>query len=191
MKKGMMVTLILFLGLLVGGAKAAVRWHLDFEPVKVDRISIKTGAEWQAYWYFMFKVTNNTEETQRLRLGIKAFSDVADKTYLEGYYKRVEAAVEKREGKDLANIKDLRCTLEPGESKEGLAIFGSISESTDLLKIQILGLWDRISHEGPKIFVEDRALVLTYSRPGDEYYPQYDKIVFKRKDWKVLSRKEK
>jgi hypothetical protein len=102
----------------------------------------------------------------------------------------VEKAIEEREGKDFANIKDLRSDIGPGETKECLAIFGSIIESTDLLKIQVLGLWDRISHEGAKVFVEDRALILTYSRPGDEYFPQRDKIRFVRKDWKILERKE-
>jgi hypothetical protein len=84
----------------------------------------------------------------------------------------------------------MRCDLEPGESKTGLAIFGKIAEGTDVLKIQVLGLWDRVKYEGNKVFVEDKALVLTYSRPGDEYFPQYDKIVYKRKDWVVLLHEE-
>ena len=36
--------------------------------------------------------------------------------------------------------------------------------------------------------MEDRALVLTFFRPGDEYYPQYDKIRLVKREWKVLNR---
>ena len=53
----------------------------------------------------------------------------------------------------------------------------------------MVGLWDRISHEGGKVYVEDRVLVLTFYRPGDEYYPQYDKIRLIKRAWKILNRK--
>ena len=90
-------------------------------------------------------------------------------------------------------LEELQGELEiaPGETKEAVAIFGSVAEATDKLLVQILGLWDRISPEGQKVFIEDRMLVLTYYRPGDEYFPQYDKITLKRSDWKVVSREEK
>jgi hypothetical protein len=171
---------------IVSNADAASRWHLDFEPIKVDRIMLKTGMQSEAYWYFIYKVSNNGDQTVPLRLNIKAVSDVANKTYLEGYYKRVEEAIEKRSDVELLNIKEMRSDIEPGESKLGIAVFGKVAEGTDVLKIQVLGLWDRVKYEGSKVFIEDKALVLTYGRPGDEYFPQYDKIVYKRKDWVVL-----
>lgn len=192
MRKGITLLLLTFCGcLLAESANAADRWKLDFKPVKLDRISIKTGVKWKAYWYLIYQVTNNGEETAPLRLSIKAESDVAGKTYLQGYYQRVEQAIERKEGKNFLNIRDMRGEIEPGETKEAVAIFGSVSEATDKLLVRILGLWDRISPEGQKVFIEDRMLVLTYYRPGDEYFPQYDKITLKRSDWKVISREEK
>jgi len=185
-----MLVLAFCICLLAGNAKAEVRWHLDFEAVKLDRISIRTGMQWSSYWYLVYKVSNKTDRDIPLRLSIKATSDVAKKTYLEGYYKRVEEAIELRDGKAYQNIKDLRCNIDQGDSKLCIAIFGSVVESTDTLKIQVRGLWDRVFYEGEKVFVEDRALVLTFLRPGDEYFPQYDKISLKRKEWVVLSRKE-
>jgi len=171
MKKGIALMLVFFTCVLVADLTAEVRWNLTFDQGEVERISIKTGINWEAYWYMTYKVTNNTDQDIPLHLGIKAISDVGKKTYIEGFYKRVEAAIEKAKGKKYLNIKDMRVTIKAGESKEAIAIFGSIEERTDTLKVQISGLWDRISHEGDKTFVEDKALVLTYYRPGDEFYP--------------------
>ena len=176
--------------LFAGALQAEARWNLKFESGKMERISIKTGLKWDAYWYFTYKVTNNTDATVPLRLSIKALSDATDKVIYEGYYKRVEDAVEKKADKNYLNIKDLRtATIDPGESKEIIAILGKVNEATDVLKVHITGLWDRISPEGKKTFVEDRILVLSFYRPGDEYYPQYDRIILKKKEWVVENRK--
>lgn len=193
MKKGIAILLVFFVAVFVlsGNLSAEKRWNLKFEQGDLKRISIKTGIKWDAYWYLTYKVTNNTEQSIPMVLGIKAFSDATKTVYYEGYYKRVEEAIEKKTGKGYLNIKDMRTTIEPGESKEAIAIFGKINESTDTLKIQICGLWDRISHEGKKTFIEKKALELVFYRPGDEYFPQYDTIYFKSKKWVVLERAEK
>ena len=189
MKKGITLFMLgLFVGILAGKTEAAVRWNLEFKPVKMDRVSIRTGIQWKAYWYLVYQVTNKTDETVPLYLSIKATSDAANRTYFEGYYKRVERAIERKEGRDLLNIQEMRGEIGPGETKEAMAIFGSVVESTDVLKVRVLGLWDRISHEGKKVFIEDRALILTYYRPGDEYFPQYDRIRLKKTAWVVLHR---
>lgn len=190
MKKGIALTLLLVACSFAGSATAAERWKLEFEPVKLDRISIQTGMHWQSYWYLVYKVTNKTDETLPLRLSIKATSDVAKKTYRESYYKRVVEAINKKSGKEYLSIKEMRTTIDAGETKEAVAVFGSVVESTDVLKIEIKGLWDRLSREGPKTFIEDRVLELTYHRPGDEYYPQDDPITLKGKKWIVAYRKE-
>jgi len=191
MKKGIVLVLVLFACFLsAADAKEGVRWNLKFEQVELDRISIKTGTQLQSYWYLIYKVSNETDETVPLRLSIKAISDVANKTYLEGYYKKVEGVVERIKGRKLLNIRDMRSEIGPGKTLEAIAVFGSIAESTDTCKIQVLGLWDRVRREGTKLFVEDRALVLKFKRPGDEYFPQHDMIVFDRFDWVVLYSRE-
>lgn len=192
MRKGIALLLSVFCVCLIAqNANGEVRWKLDYKPIKMDRISIKTGMKWKASWYLIYQVTNKGDATVPLRLNIKAVSDVAGKTYLQGYYQRVEQAIERKEGRNFLNIRDMRGEIGPGETKEAVAIFGSIVESTDKLAVQVMGLWDRISHEGQKVFIEDRMLVLNYYRPGDEYFPQYDKIAFRGADWKVIFREEK
>jgi hypothetical protein len=183
--------MVVLVSLLAIDAQASARWHLDFKPGKLDRISIMTGKGRVTYWYLIYTISNNTDDAVRMALSIKATSDGREKPYLEGYYPTAEKAIEAKLGKDFLNIKEMRSEIDAGDSKEALAIFGSVTESTDTLKVQVLGLWDRVSREGAKLFVEDRALELTYYRPGDELFPQYDRIRLKAKKWKVILREER
>lgn len=190
MRKGTTVLVaIFFAGLLSGNLRAAARWNLEFKPVKLSRISIRTGNRWNAYWYLLYRVTNKTEEAVPLFLSIKAFTDAGPRPFVQGFYPRVVQAVEQREHKDLLDIRQMRGEIAPGETKEAVAVFGSLPESTDLLTVQVLGLWDRIVRESGKVFVEDRALLLAFYRPGDEYFPQYDRIRLVKSEWKVLERR--
>lgn len=192
MRKGIaFLTLAVLVGLFAMDAQASVRWNLGFKPGKLDRISLKTGKGQVTCWYLIYTISNKTDDAVPMSLSIKATSDGREKPYLEGYYPRAEKAIETKLGKDYLNIRDMRAEIGAGESKEAVAIFGSITESTDTLKIQVLGLWDRVSREGDKLFVEDRALELYYFRPGDELFPQYDKIRLKGLKWVVLHREER
>ena len=51
----------------------------------------------------------------------------------------------------------------------------------------MLGLVDRVFHDRGKSYVEDKALVLHVTRPGDEFERQNDLLRLKSVKWVVLA----
>ncbi len=180
-----------FLVLLANVAGAADRWHLEFSQVKMDRVLVKSGDTSTTYWYMIYKVKNPMEDEHQLNLFIRAHSDVGKRSYFEMYYPRAQKAIEAKEGRSFKNLRDMRNKIGAGETLEGVAIFKSVHEGTNNLKIRVSGLRDRVVHLGGKVFVEDWVLDLYFYKKGDEYYPQFDPIVFKKAKLVLLSRKEK
>ena len=50
MRKGFVLCCLLVL-LAVASAEASERWYLEFKPVKMDRVLVKSGSSATAYWY--------------------------------------------------------------------------------------------------------------------------------------------
>jgi|GEM_PF-2152759 len=191
MKRGFVLGCLVVL-FAVSLASAQDRWQLDFTPVKMDRALVTIGETTTPYWYLIYKVNNSTDDTLTLDLTLKAVSDVGKKTYVEWFSPAAEKLIEAKEGRDFKNVQDLRgLELDSGDTVEAVALFRNVHESTDLLKIHIFGLWDSVYTDLGKVINEDNVLVLHYFRPGDEYFPQFDRFFFKKKEWIVLNRQEK
>lgn len=167
-------------------AVAEDRWNLDFKQVKMGRVLVKFGETATPYWYLVYKVTNPTDDSITLNLQIKAHSDVGKKSYIEWYSPAAVKAVAAKEGRPLKNVQEMRGDIGPGESFEAVALFRNVHEGTDNLKIEVMGLWDRVTYSKGKLVVEDRVLNLYFFRPGDEYFPQFDRFFFKKSEWVVL-----
>jgi hypothetical protein len=167
-------------------AQAGERWYLDCQPVKMDRILVKIGGAATPYWYMIYKIKNPTEEEVTLNLSIRGLSDVGKKTYLEWYNPEAVKAIQAREGRSFKSVQDMRTAIGPGETIEAVALFRKPHEGTDLFRVTVTGLWDRVYHEKGRPVVEDRALNLYFKKSGDEYYPQFDRFVFSRKEEVVL-----
>jgi len=167
-------------------AFAEDRWHLDFKQVKMDRVLVKIGETNTPYWYLIYKVTNPTDESISLNLQIKAYSDVGKKAYIEWYSPLAVKTIVAKEQRPLKNIQEMRNEIGPGETLEAVALFKSVHEGTDNLRIEVFGLWDRVTYNTGQIVVEDRILNIYFFRPGDEYFPQFDRFFFKKQEWVVL-----
>jgi hypothetical protein len=175
----------------MSSAEAAERWHLEFQPVKMDRILLKTGSSATAYWYMIYQVKNPMDESVPLNLFIQAQSDVGKKTYVEWYSPTAVKAVAEREGGAFKNVKEMRGSIGPGETLTAVALFRNVHEGTDTLRIRVQGLWDRVFNAKNMVVVEDKVLDLYFFRPGDEYYPQFDRFFFKKQEWVVINRQER
>ncbi len=191
MKKAVLLISFFLVFVSMSAVEAGERWRLDFQPVKMDRILVRNGVNWVPHWYLIYKVKNPTEETVPLYLSIKAFDDVSKKSYTEMFMPEAVKAIELREKKPLKDVQKMRREIDPGETFTAVAVFRNVHEGTDLMRIEVLGLWDRVTHEGNRVFVEDRVLKLYFSRPGDEFYPQYDKFRFIKKEWAIVTRRER
>ena len=190
MRKGFLLCSLLVL-FAVTTLDASERWRVEFKPIKMDRVVVKSGETATPYWYLVYTVKNPTDEAVNLSLSIKARSDVGKLSYTEWYNPEALAAIKAREGKAIKNVREMRCEIGPGESKKAVALFRNVHEGTDLVEIQVSGLWDRVYREKDRLVFEDRVLNVYYFRPGDEYYPQFDNFTFKKSKWVVLNRREK
>ena len=73
--------------------------------------------------------------------------------------------------------------LEPGDSKTGVALFGSVSEEATIYNFVVLGLNNTYRVDGKKFDVYRRILSISYERPGDEFEVTQDKMVFLDSNW--------
>ncbi len=150
-------------------ASAEDRWHLEFKQVKMDRVLVKIGETNTPYWYLVYKVTNPTDESIFLNLQLKAYSDVGTKNYIEWFSPLAVKTIVAKEQRGLKNVQEMRTEIGPGETFEGVALFKNVHEGTDNLRIEVCGLWDRVTFDKGQIVVEDKVLKLYFFRPGDEF----------------------
>jgi len=167
-------------------ASAEDRWYLDFKQVKMDRVLVKIGETQTPYWYLIYKVTNPTDESISLSLQLKAYSDVGKKAYIEWFSPLAVKTIAAKEHRAFKNVQEMRGEIGPGETFEAVALFKNVHEGTDNLRIEVFGLWDRVTYEKGQLKVEDKVLNLYFFRPGDEFYPQFDRFFFKKQKWTVL-----
>lgn len=181
------VVALLCTGSLVAGRRA----QLD---VKAERIGtlLLSGAQGRgAYLYFTYSVSNPTDKEMPLYLDVALETEQKDTAYRNAADASVQSVVEQKLNKKYLNISDARSTkIGPGETKDCIAIFGKIDPAPDFLNVVIRGIADRVTFEGGKRIVEDKALVFKYWRPGDEYHP-LRWIRPNGKEWRVDAREEK
>ncbi len=190
MRKGFLLCSLLVL-FAVTSVDASERWLVEFKPIKMSRVVVKSGETVTPYWYLVYTVKNPTDEAINLSLSIKARSDVGKLSYTEWYNPEALAVIKAREGKAIKNVREMRCEIGPGESIKAVALFRNVHEGTDLIEVQVSGLCDRVYRERDKLVFEDRVLCVYYFKPGDEYYPQFDRITFKGSKWVTLNRQER
>ncbi len=170
---------------LVGG-----RWYFDVEYGKLKPISLKTGLhEWHTWWYIILTVKNNTDAPRPLNLLARAETDTK-KTARAVFRPMVRRAIEKKEGKKLANLISLRGTLEDGKSIDCVIILEDLDPLADRIDIRIQGLSAYVYREVKTVYKEIREFVIPMLRQGDEFevFRNPVKKLFPR--WEVV-KKEK
>jgi hypothetical protein len=166
---------------------AEVRWTLDCKVDKVGTLRLK-GVEGDGdYAYLCLTVTNNTGKEVPLSLGAWADTDVAGRKYRGTNDPVVKEAVEKRTGKTWKTLEEVRGKLADKATAEVLISLGKIDPNVDELSVHVTGLIDRVYRDRRKTWVEDRALVLTLTRPGDEFHRQDVLLKLTDRRWKVLA----
>lgn len=69
--------------------------------------------------------------------------------------------------------------LEPGQARWGVAIFPQLDPEMDFMKVVVEGL----SNDYNFTKMLRPVLVLAYERRGDEFFPQFDLLEYKGKEW--------
>src|SRR5262245_3905927 len=173
--------------LLAAPLRAEVRWTLDCKVDRVGTLNLKGVEGTGDYAYVCLTVTNSTGKEVPLSLGAFAETDVPGRKYRGTNDPVLKEALEKRTGKTYKTLDESRGKLADKESVELLISFGKIDPNVDTLSVNLTGLIDRVYRDRHKTWVEDRALVLTLSRPGDEYHRADTLLKLPDRRWKVLT----
>jgi hypothetical protein len=182
----------LLFGFFASPLHAEVRWQLDCKPGAIGTVTVDGVEGKGSYAYLTMTVSNASGREVPLSLGVWAETDVAGRKYRGTIDPVVQAAVQRKTGKEFKSLTDARAEpLADGASVEILVSLGLVDPDVDRFDVHILGLLDRVYRDQRKTWIEDRALVLHVGRPGDEYGRQYDLLKIGKTSWKTLApRKE-
>ena len=167
------------------------RWKLEYEYSTPDYVAMKDALGKQhVCWFITYKVTNKSDKD--IPLGIQISAETEDKLkYLDSISPLAQKALEKKTGKKYKNALEMRKgTIGAKQSIEAVAFLGSLDPNFDFLYVTVDGLVDRISKEDGEMWYEQKVLVVTFYRPGDEFDSANDEITWKSDEWKVLDRKK-
>jgi hypothetical protein len=162
------------------------RWKLDISYGSPDFVVLEDAlGNVRLCWYLTYTVTNNTEGEVPLGIRITAETDTNMK-YRDSIAPLAEKALRKKTGKEYRNAMAMaRGTIGAGEKVEAVALFGEVDPNWDLVTVRITGLYDTVDQVDGKLFHEVKVLVLSWSRPGDEFGSAGDEITFKSKTWVI------
>ena len=179
--------------------------RLEFTPGKPKSVTVyptedgesARGATVEAgrlYWYLPYTLENKSPKGAKFFISIRAESEKG-RRYSDLALPSVEKKVEKLERKKLFSKTDqfkaegglgAYQDYPVGKKEECVAIFNPIDPEADIVKIHVHGLVDDLEIEelpGGGYRVTERVLVLTYERPGDEFYTALDSFKFKSREW--------
>jgi hypothetical protein len=188
-------------------------WMLKLEPDRPRTAKLGREPEIENYWYVPFKLTNEDQEDHSFFLEISAKSDKKVETRNLAHPLVKEIVRRKlgiRPDGRLWTADDLTTNHEPtdlnasfprkldlpvikaGETVQCAAIFRGPDPEADRLEVTFRGLTNDVIAEktgnpNERKLVE-RALVLSYERPGDEFHRTEDSIVFVGRQWVTLER---
>ena len=152
---------------------------LKFETGTMQPVFASTGGKGATNYVLDYKASNAAGKDIRPGLRLELRTETS-KTYGDAY----DAATSKAAAKALGRKDELSSTaairgadLASGSSADGLADFGAIDPNADTFQVRVYGLFDPVYRDKQgRTWVENRVVVLSYSRSGDEYDRQLDPI---------------
>ncbi|MCU0726502.1 MAG: hypothetical protein MUE73_12045 [Planctomycetes bacterium] len=162
------------------------RWKLDFTRGEFANVFVTDAlGKTHVSWYLTFSVKNGHDRDVPLGLRVLGSTDTKQE-YRGTIAPQFQSALEKKTGRKYKSALDLsKGTIAAGETVEGVVFFGNVDPNMDWMTIRVYGLYDTIEQIDGKLYFEQRVLVLTYYRPGDEFGAAGDEIHFKRSDWVI------
>ncbi len=173
------------------------RWTLDFKYAHPEPIVVLSPqGERQVYWYVVYTVVNRSKEDHLFAPSFTLVTDMAS-VHKAGIHPRVLAEIKKRRkvpflqspGKMYGKVRQ-----GPDNARTSVAIFPPIDRQTDAFTILVGGLsGEYVERPRPgapedappeeKVVRLRKTLALEYKLPGDEWWLNLDKPLFKAKKW--------
>lgn len=175
--------LVLGAALAVGpSADAGGRRLLRFEAGTFQSVVSGTGARKATNYVLDYKLTNTTDGAVRPRIRLEVRTDTG-KVHGDAHDPAASAAAAKalRLKAAPSSTAQLRTAdVDSGATASGLACFGTVDPHARVLEVRVYGLNDRVYRDlQGRVWAENRVLVLTYDRPGDEFDRQLDPVTLR------------
>lgn len=172
--------LVVGAGLLLGpSADAGGRRLVRFEAGTLQSVISGAGARKSTNYVLDYKVTNETKDAVRPRIRLEIRTETG-KTHGDAHDGPTAAAAAKamhQKSPPPSTAQVRAADLASGASAPGLACFGTVDPHARVLEVRVYGLNDRVYRDRQgRVFAENRVLVLTYDRPGDEFDRHLDTI---------------
>ena len=122
------------------------RWMLDMSHGPLSTVQVKDAmGRTTTYHYMTIKVKNGTEFARQWHPRVEAITDTK-KTYMSGGYNDALGAIRKAtKDKTLVALGSTAGKLKPGQTVNGVAIFGPLDALYDRINVQIYGLVDPVA----------------------------------------------
>jgi hypothetical protein len=170
-------------------------WTLDFAPRTPQRIELtKPDGTKEAYWYFLYVVTNNTGEARNFAPAAVCLTEHG-KVAHDGIYLDVLAAVQKQYHLDnLKNSIGLLGSLKAGtdEAQQGIFIFPEVDPTMKKFQIFVVGLSSEFvlrdvpgpkPEDKPTVAVLRKTMELDLACPGLDPSRGLDKCYLSGQKW--------
>jgi hypothetical protein len=188
-------------------------WTLDFEAQRPRRLTLGREPDLETYWVVPFTLTNKDADDHAFFLEVSAKDDKKNE-YRNVAQDQVKDVVRRKLGVRKTGVlwtaEDYTVQHEPievpptfphdmklpvikaGESVRCVAIFRGPNVEADRLTVTFRGLTSDVvaakTDKPNERKVTERALVLDYERPGDEFHRSSDAIEYVGRQWVVLER---
>ena len=159
-------------------------WTLDFnisEP-HVRHMQDDDGV-YKNLIYFTYAVTNKTEEKVYFCPDFLIETDLGTKHW-DGLFHKLQYEIEAQRGRPMFNSAEIIGFIDPGETKEGIAVFKGVDDSADKLTFYCFGFTNAYKFdERDENKILYRVWKIIYDRPGDEIDRHLDKMIFEDHIW--------
>jgi hypothetical protein len=160
-------------------ADAGGRKLLRFEAGTLQSVVSGTGVRKSTNYVLDYKVTNATDGAVRPRIRLEIRTDTG-KTHGDAHDGPAAAAAAKALHLKTppSSTAQLRAAdVAAGATASGLACFGTVDPHARVLEVRVYGLNDRVYRDlQGRVWAENRVLVMTYDRPGDEFDRHLDSV---------------
>jgi hypothetical protein len=142
-------------------SKGGGRWTLKLEhgPLKIVPITGRGGMR-QTYHYMTLKVTNPTSHARPWNPLVEAVTDTKKTTLAVGYLSALEAVRAAEKDPTLQAVETTTGKIEPGETKNLVAILGRLDPNYDRVEIRIHGLVNPITSYKVEIYGEGQEVIV-------------------------------
>lgn len=169
----------------MASVRAEKAWMLDTKFDRPEQISLELTFEPEKnYWYMPYEVTNNTGRDRYLflKIWLVVNGDEENRTYQDHLFPSLEKAVEVAHERKYHNRVELMGKLKDGETRRGIALFGSIGYGIKTVDVYVGGLAKNTltrNEDGDPYFLT-RRLKTHYIRLGDPESDPYTVLIRKR-----------